>query len=465
MGIGVSNWELAQAVSKEGGLGVVSGTGLAFILVARLMEGDLGGQVRRALSHFPHQESVGRILDKYYVPGGIPAGQPYKRPTMWTINPPRALNELTVVANFVEVFLAKEGHHNPVGINLMEKLQMPAMTSAYGAMLAGVDAIIMGAGIPMQMPGILDKLAQHQPTSYRLDVVGSGKEDEARIYFDPEETFPGLAERIGPINRPYFLPIISSVILAQALLKRATGSIEGFVIELPVAGGHNAPPRGTLVLNDKGEPIYGKKDEVDLGKMKELGLPFWLAGGYDTPESFREALAAGAAGIQVGTAFAYCNESGMRGDIRHKLLQKAFAGEAVVRTDPIASPTGFPFKVVEFEESVSSQTVYQLRPRVCDMGLLRHAYKADDGAIGYRCPAEPEEIYLKKGGQPEETVDRVCLCNNLASTAGFPQRRKEGYVEPPVITSGDGFVHIAAKFLKPGQMSYSAKDVLDYLTG
>jgi nitronate monooxygenase len=84
-----------------------------------------------------------------------------------------------------------------------------------------------------------------------------------------------LAERT--LKRPSFVPIVSSVVLAQSMLKRANGigptrGIQGFVVELPTAGGHNAPPRGfrydpvgkthAVDLNDKGEPLYGSKDEV-----------------------------------------------------------------------------------------------------------------------------------------------------------------------------------------------------------
>ena len=257
MGVAISTWKLAKTVSMEECLGVVSGTGLGMILIGRLMEGDPDGHFRRALGHFPFQEPVQRILDRFYVPRGIPDNQPYKRSAMWTIKPPKALNELTVVANFVEIFLAKEGHDNPVGINLLEKVQMPNMTSLYGAMLAGVDFVIMGAGIPMQIPGILDRLVNHQAVSYRLDVSGASQDDDYRIHFDPEAIFSGVFEKLGTLKRPLFLPIVSSVVLAKALLKRATGKIDGFVVEAPTAGGHNAPPRGPLHLNAEGEPIYG----------------------------------------------------------------------------------------------------------------------------------------------------------------------------------------------------------------
>jgi nitronate monooxygenase len=464
MGVAISTWRLAKTVSMEECLGVVSGTGLGMILISRLMEGDPDGYFRRALGHFPFQESVQRILDRFYVPSGIPDNQPYKRSAMWTIKPPKALNELTVVANFVEIFLAKEGHDNPVGINLLEKVQMPNMTSLYGAMLAGVDFVIMGAGIPMQIPGILDRLADHQAVSYRLDVSGASQDDDYRIHFDPEAIFPGVFEKLGTLKRPLFLPIVSSVVLAKALLKRATGKIDGFVVEAPTAGGHNAPPRGPLHLNAEGEPIYGGKDEVDLEKIKKLGLPFWLAGGYGNPARFQEALDVGAVGIQVGTGFAYCDESAMSEDAKKRIICKALRGEAAVRTDPIVSPTGFPFKVVQLEGTLSEKDVYAARVRVCDVGFLRQLFKQEDGSLGYRCPAEPVEQYVKKGGGLEDTVDRGCLCNSLAAIAGFAQRRQDGSVELMLVTSGDSLENIR-QFIKPGETRYSAHDVIDYLTG
>ena len=52
MGVGISNWTLANAVSRLGQLGVVSGTVLDVMLSRRLQDGDEGGHMRRALSHF-----------------------------------------------------------------------------------------------------------------------------------------------------------------------------------------------------------------------------------------------------------------------------------------------------------------------------------------------------------------------------------------------------------------------------
>lgn len=463
MGVAISNWKLARAVSSQGQLGVVSGTGISLVMIARLMEGDKEGHVRRALSQFPFQEPVQRVLNNFFVAKPSTPRAPYKRPPMWTLKPAKVLEELTVLSNFVEIFLAKEGHKNPVGLNLLEKIQMPTMASLYGAMLAKVDVVIMGAGIPVQIPGILDRLAKHEKVTYRLDVEGAAKDDDYSLAFDPEALFPKIKEKLGDLFRPSFLPVISSTVLAKALIGRASGKVDGFIIEEPTAGGHNAPPRGPLNLDEAGEPIYGKKDLVDLAKIKQIGLPFWLAGGYDSPEKLRFAQEAGAAGIQVGTAFGYCAESGMDEALKDQIIQKVQNKLLQVRTDPLVSPTGYPFKVVNVEGTLSDSAVYEDRTRLCDLGLLRHIYKQEDGGVGYRCPAEPTEQYLRKEGELEETTAKVCLCNNLCATAGFAQRRKDGYVEPPIVTAGDELLNIG-KYLKQGQSSYSAKDVLDYLT-
>lgn len=461
MGVAISDWNLAKAVSKEGQLGVISGTGIANIMIARLTDGDIGGHIQRALAAFPFQDSVTRILEKYYVPNQSKEKPTYKRPTMWTMRPPKSLNELTVIANFVEVFLAKEEHKNPVGINLLEKIQMPTMASLYGAMLAGVNNVIMGAGIPIQIPGILDDLSKHKKVSYRLEIKGG----EGRMFdFNPQTLFPNVIEKVGNLVRPFFSPIVSSVVLAKTLIKRSTGKVNGLVIEAPIAGGHNAPPRGPLKLDENNEPIYGPKDEVDLNKIKDLEIPFWLAGGYDTPEKLEKAIDAGATGIQVGTAFAFCDESGMENSLKRNVINQVVNEEIVVHTDAFISPTGFPFKAVAMEGTMSNPIVLEQRPRLCDIGLLRQPFENEEGNIEYRCAAEPEDQYVQKSGSIENTVGKSCLCNNLVATAGFPQTRKSGYTESPLITAGNGLEAIG-RFFKSEKRTYSAKDVLDYLKG
>ncbi|MEI7899083.1 MAG: nitronate monooxygenase [bacterium] len=463
MGVGVSNWRLAQAVSRIGQLGVVSGTGLDQVLARRLQDGDLGGEIRRALAHFPLQQMAQRILDVLFVPGGKAPDAPYKPVGIHTIKSNRWLDELCIVANYVEVFLAREGHSNPVGINYLEKIQLPHLPSMYGAMLAGVAVVIVGAGIPVEMPRVLDVLAKHQVAMYPIKVHGAQPDTECHTIFDPalylEDGFT-----LPPLKRPDFLPIISSDTLATMLLRKAGGSVEGFVIEGPLAGGHNAPPRGQLHLTPDGQPIYGSRDVVNLEAIRKVGLPFWLGGACGSPEGVRAALAEGAAGVQVGTPFALCVESALLPEVRLALVRKALAGEARVFTDPVASPTGFPFKVAQLEGTFSEAAVYAQRHRICDLGYLREAYRKDDGSVGYRCPAEPVEAYLAKGGTLEDTVGRKCICNGLFANIGLGQRVPGGDREPCILTLGDDFANIG-RFCTREHPNYKAADVIRYLLG
>lgn len=463
MGAGVSNWHLARAVSQLGQLGVVSGTGLDQILARRLQNGDPGGHIRRALSHLPLRHVAERVLNAYYIPGGLKPDEPYKSVGMHTIEGQRWPQEMCIAANFVEVFLAREGHTNPVGINYLEKIQLPHLPSLYGAMLAGVSVVIMGAGIPLEIPGALDNLALHQATTYPIYVSGAPAGEPYRVKFDPSE-FRGEGDKLAPLSRPDFLPIISSVTLATVLKRRSTGAIAGFVIEGPRAGGHNAPPRGDLTLTEDGQPIYGPRDTVDLAAIRKIGLPFWLAGSYGSPERVEEAMSEGAAGVQVGTAFALCTESGITTEIRHALLREALAGNACIFTDPIASPTGFPFKVAQLGGTLSDEKVYEQRQRLCDLGFLREVYLRDDGTIGYRCPAEPEKAFIAKGGNHDLTVGRKCLCNALTANIGLAQLLGDGTRELPFVTLGDDFTEIG-RFCNPDSLDFSASDIVRILLG
>jgi NAD(P)H-dependent flavin oxidoreductase YrpB (nitropropane dioxygenase family) len=327
-------------------------------------------------------------------------------------------------------------------------------------MLAGVDCILMGAGIPREIPGVLDAFAEGRGASLRLFDGPAGDEPAPMLRFDPEGVGYGAAQ----LSRPAFLPIVSADSLAAMLLRRSNGSVEGFIVEGPLAGGHNAPPRGRTVLDETGQPVYGERDQADSARMAELGLPFWLAGATGSPESLAAARAAGATGIQLGTLFAFSRESGMDPELRVKIIHDAREGGAEVRTDPRASSTGYPFKVVQVGGSVSVPEVYEARPRVCDNGYLREAVSTAGGSITYRCAAEPVPAYLAKGGSEEDAAGRRCLCNGLLATCGHPQVQKDGTVEPPIVTSGDDLGRLVG-LLPAGRDDYGADDVIRYLTG
>jgi len=456
MGVGVSNWRLANAVSRLCQLGVVSGTALDTLFARRLADGDPGGHMRRGLDAFPFPEMARRIWQEHFVPGGKPASSPYCAIPMHSLREPRKLVELCMVANFVEVFLARAGHKNPVGINYLEKVQLPHLASIYGAMLAGVGYVLMGAGIPLHIPGVLDAYAAGHAAEYKLAVTGAGKDQEAMIRLDPTDYAEGPLPKL---SRPHFLAIISSNTLATTMLRRANGRVDGLIVEGATAGGHNAPPRGKLQLTEAGEPVYGERDRVDVAALVDLGVPFWLAGGYGRPGKLRHALEQGAAGVQVGTVFAFTQESGLREDLKRTLIAQAASGNAVVLTDPRVSPTGFPFKVAQLEGTSSQGAVSQDRTAVCDLGYLREPYTAPDGKIAYRCAAEPIAAYVAKGGRPEETVGRKCLCNALLANVGHAQIRADGTAEPALVTVGDD-INTVAEFLIPPGNSYTAADVV-----
>lgn len=463
MGVGVSNWQLARAVSKEGQLGVVSGTMIDTVFARRLQDGDQGGHIQRACRNFPDADMAQRVCKRYYRAGGKSESEPYKQVPLLGLRPSIASLELLLLANFCEVYLAKEGHDGVVGINYLEKIQLPHLPSIYGAMLAGVDYVLMGAGIPKYIPGILDDLSQHKEVSMKLEVQGD-KGCESRtptlLSFKPNDLIRGLE----PLKRPHFIAIVSSHTLATNLARKSSGRVDGFVIENHRAGGHNAPPRGPMSLSEKGEPVYGTRDQADLSELKKTGLPFWLAGMYGSHEKFCQAIEAGAAGVQVGTPFAFCRESGIAEEIKKQTLDQVLEGTVSIFTDPNASASGYPFKVLSLPGTLSEQSVYDSRPRVCDLGYLRSAYTTADGSVGFRCPGEPENDYVRKGGKLEDTVGRKCLCNALLSTIGLEQVRKSGYVEPAIVTAGD-YVAQLKEFLAGGKTEYSAKNVVDRILG
>lgn len=456
MGVAVSDWKLARAVSKAGQLGVVSGTALDAVVARRLESGDEGGHVRRALAHFPVPAIAERILQRYFKES---TGEPvtYSPVPKLGMKMTPSQSELAVAANFVEVWLAKEGHSGLVGINLLEKVQMATPAAAYGAVLAGVDFVLMGAGIPAEIPALLDHLSNHQ--AFELGVDVDGQTQKYSTHFDPTAV---LSTTLEPVRRPFFLAIVSGHVLASYLYRNELTRPDGFVVEGPTAGGHNTPPRGSLKLDETGQPIYGERDLVDTEKMKAIGLPFWLAGGSSTPELVANAKLSGATGVQVGTLFAMSSDSGLGEQYRTVMLDLLAKDELEIRTDPLASPTGFPFKVATVDGTVGLNDTYSARPRLCDLGYLRVPYEKAPGTFGYRCPAEPEDAWEKKGGAPSETIGRKCLCNGLMAAINLGQHRADGYDEAPLLTLGSDLVGAKSLIAQhPG--GWSASQAVEYL--
>lgn len=457
MGAGVSWWHLANLVSRLGGLGVVSGVALDRIMVQRLQNGDTN--TLRALKKFPDQDIARDIIDKYFIEGGKRADEDYKRPQFPRLSQDnksleianKDLEKLIAAANFVEVTLAKEGHDNPVGINYLYKIQWPLLPAIYGAMLAGVDVNLIGAGLPRPIPQIYDSLINGEVATMQIPVIG-GRDYEMR--FDPKT----ILKENPILTRPFFLGIVSNHLGVRGL-----PGVDGYDMEHHRAGGHN-PPNRSGELNNRGEPDYGDKDEInwdifnhtlDQNAKNRGGLrqPYWLAGGY--ADKLKLAIEQGAVGVQVGTPFAFCRDSAIEPNLKRKVLKEIVDG-AEVFTSPVASPSGFPFKVVQSPGTISDPNVYNSRERVCNLGYLVELYENENG-VRMRCPSERVENYMMKGGSLENTFGRTCLCNGLLSTIGL------GFLgEMPLVTAGTDLSSVRAIARRYG-LDYGAEEVIDYV--
>lgn len=460
MGVNISSHQLASTVARAGGLGVISGVAPDLLLARWLQDGDPSGEIRAALADYPDQAFVKETLHRYFLDGGRPAGTPYRPIPKLDLGQKLGAVRLTALGAFAQVRMAKTGHDGAVGINLLEKVQLYTPAALLGAVLAEVDFVLVGAGVPTHLPRALDALAECSPVSLPIEVTGAQSGESWGITLDPATVVPGLT---APLKRPFFLAIVSSNILGTYLARDEATRPDGFVVELSNAGGHNAPPR-RMELDEGGEPIYGPRDDVDLAKIGAIGLPFWVAGGYATPEKLREAQDAGAVGIQVGTAFALSDESGMTPPVKTVLRERVLADTLKVRTDPLASPTGFPFKVAQVPGTVADPVTYAERERICDLSYLRSPFRRDDGSVGYRCASEPLDAYAKKGGDVADTVGRMCLCNGLAATAGVAQLRDGGRPEPYLVTLGADRSQLAG-LLERHPEGWSALDVMAWLEG
>lgn len=499
MGVYVSNWRLANAVAMERPgvtAGTVSGTALDVVYVRLLQLGDPGGHVRRALSALDvtFGTDIGRkVCERYFVNGGkmptalfksAPAQTPRSRSGMTTFPMPLGncvpvrfelgedSVELLVCTAFAEVWLAKQGHSGPIFINFLNKIELPLIYAMYGAMLAGVDGVVVGAGNPEGLPAICSLLAKHEEVTRSVSVLYREAGEEFATSFDPRQIADGRFART-PLKRPAFLAIVSLQDLVKALTESENEPPDGFIIEHHTAGGHNASPIGPSHRNAFGQPIYGEEDEPDLDAIRKVGMPFWLAGGYDSHEKLKEALAAGATGVQAGSIFALAEESGMRPDYRSAILneiKKGTADASLVRTTCF-SPTGFPFKVVQLRETLSQPEVFKTRQRVCDIGLLQQLGFSKPNEAGLRklfqrCPAGPIENYTKERGLESNTEERRCLCNALLSCAGLGQARgqAERREEPAIVTLGNHIDGIR-RLSRHGQAKYWARDVVADILG
>ena len=492
MGVYVSNFHLANAVAAcQPGVtaGTVSGIALDVVYVRLLQLGDPGGHIRAALTAFDNRFQVdigAKIIHQYLIPGGKSPVQPFSygpRQKLQTMEGSQSipvpgdtslpvrlmveqeLIELLIATAFAEVWLAKRGHQGRVFINFLHKVQLPLVYALYGAMLAGVDGIIVGAGNPEGLPQICSRLAQHLAVSTDHALLYRESGETFPVDFDPKEIANGSLAQ-DHLHRPAFLAIASLESLVGTLANSPTEPPDGFIIEHHTAGGHNAPPQGPLQKDALDQPIYSSLDEPDLEEIRRQDRPFWLAGGYNNQEKLQAAINSGAAGVQIGTSFALAQESGLSPVYKTALLaslQEGATDDELVRTT-LFSPTGYPFKVAQLKGTLAEEAVYQNRTRLCDLGFLQQRGFSKPGPDGnrdlfQRCPAGPLMDFTRKRGLSFNSEGKRCLCNGLLAAVGLGQTHPSSGIEPAIVTIGNDLDSVR-RLSRQGQVTYWACDVV-----
>ncbi len=243
MGVGISAHRLAGSVAREGAVGTIASIDL------RHHHADLSAQGHKV-----------RDKDK--------------------------LNALNCVALDREIQQAKAlaGGQGLVAVNVMKAVEAHAQYVEQ-ACASGADAIVMGAGLPLDLP-------------------------------EMTANYPEIA----------LIPILSDVRGINVVLKkwlRKNKLPDAIVVEHPrYAGGH----LGATKVEDLTNPRFDFEVVLE-GTFKlydELGIapiPLIVAGGINSHEKVQRYLGLGAAAVQVGTAFAVTQEGDAHENFKQVLIQ------------------------------------------------------------------------------------------------------------------------------------------------
>ncbi len=229
--------------------------------------------------------------------------------------------------------------------------------AVYGALDAGVDAIISGAGIPLELPAIVAEYAADHP---------------------------GL-------HRPALIPIISTARALGILIRRWERQAcvpDAVVLEGPLAGGH---------LGFNYEALGREDSSLDAqyplikALAEKYGFPVIVAGGVYDRSDISSWHDLGAGGVQIGTRFLATVESGASEDFKRRLVS-ANKSDIIVAKVP-GSPCGLPFRILKDSPGYWEASEERREP-YCSQSLLIKP--------GRPCPAA-------------ESCRYFCICNNLLS--------------------------------------------------
>jgi len=324
MGVGVSLYPLASAVALQGGAGIVSSACLDRIVSKR----------------------TGKKFNTYE-------------------------------AAYEEVSLSKTAG-GFAGINIMGALVHDYNDSVRGALDAGADAIISGAGLPLTLPAIQQ------------------------------------------VKDTALIPIVSSTRALDIICKkweRLGYRPDAVVLEGPLAGGHLGFRMDQIDLESN--TLVNLLPPIKDMAIKHGDFPVIVAGGIYTYEDIVMFMKMGADGVQMGTRFLATEESSAPETYKRAVVN-AKAEDILVAHDP-GSPCGLPFRVIR-QSPMYVSALKRLRPPKCDKGYVLLKDSAGNFNI---CPAK------------ESNEHHFCICNGLLSSAGYNPDKEE-----PLYTVGTSAARI-----------------------
>jgi nitronate monooxygenase len=252
------------------------------------------------------------------------------------------------------------------GINIMAALVRDFNDSVRGALDAGADAIISGAGLPLNLPAI-------QP---------------------PKDTA--------------LIPIVSSARALEIICKKWEKlgyRPDAVVLEGPLAGGH-------LGFRIDQVELESNKLENLLPPVKDMAIkcgdfPVIVAGGIYTHEDITKFMMMGADGVQMGTRFLATEESSATSAYKEAVVM-AKEEDIVVAHRP-GSPCGLPFRVIK-QSAMYVSALKRMRKPKCDKGYV--LMKDSDGKFTV-CPAK------------QDNENFFCICDGLLSSSGYNSHEEE----------------------------------------
>ncbi|MCC6209596.1 MAG: nitronate monooxygenase [Burkholderiales bacterium] len=238
----------------------------------------------------------------------------------------QAIDRANLTALDREIRAAREiaGGRGMVAVNVMRAVSQYA-DYVRQSCASGAEAIVVGAGLPFDLPELT-------------------------------AAYPEVA----------LIPILSEARAIGLLLKKwqRKGRLpDAIVIEHPrYAGGH----LGAANLNEVADERFDFAQVLPAAQrlfeqMKIAPIPLIVAGGINSPQKVREALALGAAGVQAGTPFAVAEEGDAHPDFK-RVLAGARPGDIVT----FMSVAGLPARAVRtpwLDRYLEKEAVLKARAR------------------------------------------------------------------------------------------------------